>query len=216
MAGRGNERPGRRGMLEGSGARGNWNDGRYDGGHSDRLFILFRAENAQIGKIRIANGNATLDAGGLPVIWIDDVQGGQSVRLLEGFLEDSRDDTRNQALVAIALQDDPESATALVRAAHGNPSGHIRGQALFWLAQKTSHKIAAEAIENAIENDPETDVKRQAVFALSQMPAEEGVPRLIAVARTNRNREVRKQAVFWLGQSRDPRALQFFEEVLSR
>jgi hypothetical protein len=25
---------------------------------------------------------------------------------------------------------------------------------------------------------------------------------------------VRKQAMFWLGQSRDPRALAFFEEVL--
>jgi hypothetical protein len=34
------------------------------------------------------------------------------------------------------------------------------------------------------------------------------------VAQTNRNPEVRKQAMFWLGQSNDPRALQFFEKVL--
>jgi hypothetical protein len=27
---------------------------------------------------------------------------------------------------------------------------------------------------------------------------------------------VRKQAMFWLGQSKDPRALKFFEEILSR
>jgi hypothetical protein len=42
----------------------------------------------------------------------------------------------------------------------------------------------------------------------------EGVTRLIEVARNNRNPEVRKQAMFWLGQSQDPRALAFFEEVL--
>ncbi len=36
---------------------------------------------------------------------------------------------------------------------------------------------------------------------------DDGVPRLIDVARTNRNPAVRKQAIFWLGQSRDPRAL---------
>jgi hypothetical protein len=36
------------------------------------------------------------------------------------------------------------------------------------------------------------------------------------VAKTNRNPEVRKQAMFWLGQSNDPRALDFFEQVLSR
>jgi HEAT repeat protein len=57
-------------------------------------------------------------------------------------------------------------------------------------------------------------VKRQAVFALSQLPRGEGVTRLIDVAKNNRNPAVRKQAMFWLGQSQDPRALAFFEEVL--
>ena len=63
-------------------------------------------------------------------------------------------------------------------------------------------------------NDPETEVKKRAVFALSQLPGDEGVPKLIDVARHNRNPEVRKQAFFWLGQSHDPRALQLFEEIL--
>ena len=54
------------------------------------------------------------------------------------------------------------------------------------------------------------------MFALSQLPKDEGVPRLIDVARNNRNPEVRKQAFFWLGQSKDPRAVQFFEEILLR
>jgi len=48
------------------------------------------------------------------------------------------------------------------------------------------------------------------------MPDNEGVPLLIEVARTNRHPEVRKQAVFWLGQSKDPRALDFIEEVLKK
>ena len=54
------------------------------------------------------------------------------------------------------------------------------------------------------------------VGALSQLPSDEGVPHLIRVARTHRSREVRRQAMFWLGQSGDPRALVFFEEVLRR
>ena len=88
-----------------------------------------------------------------------------------------------------------------------------RSDALFWLAQRAGREAVA-AITNAIDNDPETDVKRRAVFALSQLPRDEGVPKLIEVARTHRNPEVRKQAFFWLGQSKDPRALQFFEEIL--
>ena len=65
-----------------------------------------------------------------------------------------------------------------------------------------------------ITADPEIEVKKKAVFALSQLPADEGVPKLIEVARTHRNPEVRKQAFFWLGQSHDPRAVTFFEDVL--
>jgi hypothetical protein len=48
------------------------------------------------------------------------------------------------------------------------------------------------------------------------MPKDEGVPKLIQVAQSNRNPEVRKQAMFWLGQSNDARALDFFEKVLAK
>ena len=57
-------------------------------------------------------------------------------------------------------------------------------------------------------------MKKKAVFALSQLPRDEGVPKLIDIARNNRNPEVRKQAIFWLGQSHDARATQFFEDIL--
>jgi HEAT repeat protein len=101
----------------------------------------------------------------------------------------------------------------MIRIAHEDTSGHVRGQAIFWLAQKAG-KRAVGAIDGAIENDPDTEVKKQAVFALSQLPKDEGVPKLIQVAETNRNPVVRKQAMFWLGQSEDARALDFFEKVL--
>ncbi|HMD43010.1 MAG TPA: HEAT repeat domain-containing protein [Candidatus Acidoferrum sp.] len=67
-----------------------------------------------------------------------------------------------------------------------------------------------------METDPDTEVKKKAVFALSQMPRDEGVLKLIQVAETNRNPVVRKAAMFWLGQSNDPQALAFFEKILNQ
>jgi len=87
------------------------------------------------------------------------------------------------------------------------------GRALFWLGQKAS-QIAIGVITGAIDNDPERDVKRRAVAALRQLPDGEGIPLLIQLARANRDPDVRKQAMAMLGQSRDPRALAFFEDVL--
>jgi HEAT repeat protein len=103
----------------------------------------------------------------------------------------------------------------LIEKARKAERAHEREQAVFWLAQRAGAKSAA-AIVDAITNDPDTGVKKKAVFALSQLPADEGVPKLIEVARTQRNPEVRKQAFFWLGQTHDPRALAYIEDVLTK
>jgi len=67
-----------------------------------------------------------------------------------------------------------------------------------------------------VEDDKEDrEVREQAVFALSQLPDDQGVPALIHAAKTSKDPEVRKKAIFWLGQSDDPRALSLFEELLA-
>jgi hypothetical protein len=42
------------------------------------------------------------------------------------------------------------------------------------------------------------------------------VPILIRIAKTNKDPEIRRRALFWLGQSDDPRALALFEEILTK
>src|SRR6202011_3976037 len=125
--------------------------------------------------------------------------------------KDPSTEVRAQVAFALSISKEPAALEEMIRIAHEDASGHVRGQAIFWLAQKAG-KRAVSAIDNAIASDP--DVKKKAVFALSQLPKDEGVPKLIQVAENNRNPEVRKQAMFWLGQSQDPRGLGFFEKVL--
>ena len=64
------------------------------------------------------------------------------------------------------------------------------------------------------DGDEDREVRKHAVFALSQRPREEAVPELVRIARTHRDPEIRKTAMFWLGQSGDPRAIALFEEIL--
>jgi HEAT repeat protein len=97
--------------------------------------------------------------------------------------------------------------------ARNDQNDDVRGKALFWLGQKAGLE-ASRAIKEAVDEDPERAIKKKAVFALSQLPPDEGVPLLIDVAKTHRDPAIRKQAMFWLGQSGDPRALDLFEEIL--
>jgi hypothetical protein len=148
--------------------------------------------------------------------WLGVERGKSGLDLLRRYGTQDKDERfREKVTFAISQSKEPEAVKDLIGMARNDPSGEVRGQALFWLAQIGGRKEAAE-ITTSIANDPDTEVKKKAVFALSQIHNGEGVPLLIQVARTNANPAVRKQAFFWLGQSRDPRALDFLEEVLTK
>ncbi len=206
------------------GGSGNWSSssGTRDGVvklEGDReMFVLLRAEAGEITKLRAFSPDCALDAGGTTLHWLEAVRPGESVRFLAGLADDKggarpAQKLADQALSALAFHAEPAAIDALIERARKADSSHLRGQALFWLAQRAGDK-AVQAIARAVDEDPETDVKKKAVFALSQLPRDEGVPLLIKTARGNKNPAVRKQAFFWLGQSKDSRALAFFEEVL--
>ena len=89
-----------------------------------------------------------------------------------------------------------------------------RRSAVFWLGQAAGAAVDGALDSIAGDTGTEREVRKQAVFALSQRSSEEAVPALIRIARTNRDPELRKSALFWLGQSNDPRAVDLFEEIL--
>jgi hypothetical protein len=183
---------------------------------SAQVAILFRMEGGKVDRVRTFALDCTLDAGGLPFLWLTGVRQADGISVLEGLARDPRAGKNHDGpLVALALQGGTDADAALIRLAREQQSGHERGQALFWLSQRAGQK-AVGAITDAIDNDPDTDVKKKAVFALSQLPKDEGVPKLIDVAKSNRNPAVRKQAFFWLGQSNDERAFKFLEDILTR
>lgn len=92
----------------------------------------------------------------------------------------------------------------------------IRTQAVFWLGQLAEEPATAGLDELVGEAALDREVREQAVFALSQRPRDEGVPALINVVRTNKDPEMRRKALFWLGQSKDPRGLALIEELLAK
>jgi HEAT repeat protein len=172
------------------------------------IFVFVRFQRGQVTRVRFFSSDCAIDARETSIQWLTGVPATQSVSYLMSVAS-------NSAIAAIAFHADDSAVEGLIRMAHDAPSPGVRGQALFWMAQRAGAKMTAE-ITASIENDPDTEVKKRAVFALSLMPNGEGISKLIDVARTNRNPAVRKQAVFWLGQSQDARALKFLEDILTR
>ena len=186
---------------------------------ASELTILVRVENGRIERLQSVTPDCEVDAGGLPVVWLDGIAPAQSAAWLTAQITSTETAGQRErkvldsALRALIWHPGDEPINTVVALARDDRRPFVRSQALFWLSQRAGQQ-AVGAIRNAVDNDPETEVKRKAVFALSQLPKDEGVPLLIDIARNNGNREVKKQAMFWLGQSKDPRAISFFEQVL--
>jgi HEAT repeat protein len=122
---------------------------------------------------------------------------------------------KGDPLLPATLADSVTMWPSLIRLARNpNLPEDRRRTAIFWLGQAAGAS-ATQALDSVVAHDDTSrELRKQAVFALSQRPADEGVPALIRIARTNRDPELRKTALFWLGQSEDPRALDLFEELL--
>jgi hypothetical protein len=127
------------------------------------------------------------------------------------------DDDAAELITAATLADSAVVWPELLRIARDTRvHEETRRQSVFWLGQAAG-EAATRGLDSIVEQGGEEDleVRKHAVFALSQRPAEEGVPALIRIARANRHPELRKTALFWLGQSDDPRAISLFEDLLT-
>ncbi len=96
----------------------------------------------------------------------------------------------------------------------GSLDHRVRKDAVFWLGQAAGDAATKDLA--ALADSSDRDIQEAAVFALSQLAEGGGVPDLIRIARTHPDPEVRRRALFWLGQSNDPRALALFEEILTK
>jgi HEAT repeat protein len=124
-------------------------------------------------------------------------------------------DVKEQIIFAASINEDKNAAVDfLIEVADKDNDRESRKKAIFWLGQKAGER-SLNALKDTIDSgDADTEIQKQAVFAISQRSTDESVPLLIKIARTHANPAVRKQAIFWLGQTGDERAVDFFKEIL--
>ena len=90
----------------------------------------------------------------------------------------------------------------------------LRKKALFWAGQSGVAISELSALYNRM-ND--TEMKEQIIFVLSQRQSDRAaMDKLFDIAKTEKDAELRKKAIFWLGQSRDPRVQQFLMDLINK
>ena len=138
---------------------------------------------------------------------------GPFLRTLYTRLDDPR--LKDKVIQAVAQSsEDADERWLLDRVLDSRESTDVRKQALFWRAQRNDASLGdLLAIYPRLDS---RELREHYVFVLSQRRESDAVDKLIDLATNEPDRAVRAKAVFWLGQSRDPRAAKFLEDRISR
>lgn len=119
----------------------------------------------------------------------------------------------SQAVLPLVLADGPEPWPLLIKVARDEHRPRdVARSALQWLSIGVTQHLGLDDV-NSHDNDDD-EMREQAVFVLSQRRKTESVPELIDLARNAKRPAARKAAIFWLGQSGDPRAVDVYAELL--
>jgi len=119
-----------------------------------------------------------------------------------------------KAVFWLAGTEDPR-ATELLRALVLQESADVelRKAAIFALGHQSETWDAS--FPELYEKLESPSLREHFIFVLSQRREDSAVEKLIDIARSDPDREMRKKALFWLGQSDDPRAVRLIRDLVT-
>jgi hypothetical protein len=116
-------------------------------------------------------------------------------------------------MLPLILADGPEPWPMLLKIARDDHRPRdLRRNAMMWLSNGVSEHLGLSDADDGNSDDDE--MRKQAIYVLSQRPKSESVPELIELARSSKHASARKTAIYWLGQTEDPRAVDVYAELL--
>lgn len=90
----------------------------------------------------------------------------------------------------------------------------LRKKALFWAGQSG---VATSELSSLYNRLTDNEIKEHMIFVFSQRQSDRAaMDKLFDIAKNEKDPELRKKAIFWLGQSRDPRVQQFLMDMINR
>jgi HEAT repeat protein len=135
--------------------------------------------------------------------------------LKQFYANASTTEMKQQILVAMMTRHDKDSQWLMQIATNKNEDKELRQQALVTLVQSDMPTADLLKLFDSLPADDE--MQGMMVMLMARRPNDPAITdRLITIARTSKDKELRQQAIFWLSQSKDPRATKLLEEMLEQ
>ncbi len=156
------------------------------------------------------------DVRGIALLALGDREEPRTMKYLQRVFEQSDDeDIQQKALVALSRFGDDKDLQSwfMAQVKDSNNSIDTRKMCLFWAVESENLDVAE--IRSLYDEADDPELRKQVIFAVSELDSDAGVDLLIDIARNDPSPDMRQMAIFWLGDSGDDRALEYLEELLS-
>ena len=151
------------------------------------------------------------------IFWLGQKRSEDNATYLKGLYSRVKTDAlREKIIFSLSQQRNFGNAEWIMKIAlDPKESIEMRKQALFWAGQNGG--ASTESFASLYDKMTDSEIKEQLIFVLSQRGRDgKALEKLMDIAKTDKDKELRSKAVFWLGQSRDPRAAKFLEDLISK
>ena len=151
---------------------------------------------------------------GNAIFWIGESGGSDGAAYLRELYPGIDDqELKDQIIFAVAEAGDAASAAWLLdRVRDPAEDVEIRNQALFWAGE--SNALGVSDLEELYDSFQDPEMKEQLIFVAAEFGSREAVDFLMQVAREEDDTDLRENAIFWLGQSEDPRVPEFLLSLI--
>jgi HEAT repeat protein len=121
---------------------------------------------------------------------------------------------KKKVLFSLSQMSDEENARWLLRVAGDTGQGvEMRKKALFWAGQAG---VSITELTRLYGSVSDREMREQLIFVYSQRNEPAALDKLIEIAKQDPNPELRKRALFWVGQSDDARAVQAIQDIIDQ
>lgn len=149
------------------------------------------------------------------IFWLGQSGRGENLDFLKSIYRTADQRSLKEKIIFALAQGDRADGQRWLLDVAGNRQEDLdlRKKALFWLGQSGS---SLPELFSLYDKFSERELREQLIFVYSQRHEKAATDKLIEIARSDPDPELRKKALFWLSQSDDPRVAKLLEDIITK
>ncbi len=170
---------------------------------SGEMLVVARLKDGRLTRVQAFDAMCSVRGEGTPIQVLTNVGVESSLEFLSAHVRDLADES---SLISLIAQHDSPNVVPLLESfvAKGQPED-VREHSVFWLGVRGGER-GFRYLRTLVRGDESVELRKKAVFAISQSELPAALTELIDLARNHSSRQIRREAIFWLGQKAGEKA----------